>query len=547
MLTPAFWSLTQQEHTMRTLTARPLQTVREAGRISTVLIVVLAIVVLIAAAVLLVASRIPDDASLAQRLAARLEKALGVPVSVGSVHWQLLPHPQVTIADVVAAPTREQVSEAITRRAAEARQKSGKAPGPAANGGVPVVPPDTSELTARIGQITLHPQLWPLLHHEIAFDRVTVQGARLPQLLLTAFGGRPDKSGASDVMAAGDGTTGNRWHLASLPLARFEFRDIEWVGRHDKALPYAGAVDFDAGWRPRHAEVVRTDAEPKAQLVLERQSGQDRWAVTIAIAGGSLDGTLTLQAPMAAGVASPAANVSTGDSGTPDAESANKAKETWQLRGDFVPKNLDMLQLLGTFDRKSVVSGKLNGSVHLQSAAASAGGLLSALITQTQFRIAPATILHFDLDKAIHTLGQRHDGSTPLDLLEGRLETNSSPRGMVLHYTDLHATAGKLSARGEATLQDRQIDARFAVDLVDGLIGVPLHVTGPVSSPSYTVPASALAGAVAGSAVLPGIGTAIGARIGGLIDRVFGDGDNMKSSSGAKSPIGPTPPPTTRP
>lgn len=510
-----------------------------AGRVSAGLVLLLSLAAVVVAAGLIVARLVPDDATLAQRLAQRLQKALGVPVTVGSVHWQLLPHAQVTVTDVVAAPTREQVSAAIARRAAEARKDATHAPGPAAASEVPAVPADAAELTARVGTITLYPQLLPLLHHEIAFDRITVEDAQLPQLLLTALGDAGKDTGknnekAGDTSSDKSSQNASKWRPAPLPLARFELRKLVWIGRHGKALPYAAAIDFDAGWRPRHAEVERSGAEPKAQLVLDRQEGQDRWSVKTTIAGGSLDGSVALQAPAAAA--------------STDAGAAGAAKTAgWQLSGDLVPKNIDIVRLMQTFDHQSVVGGTLTGSLHLEAHAAAPSGLLGALVTQTRFRIAPATLLHFDLDKAIHSLGQQHEGTTHLEVLEGRLETRSAPLGTVLHYTDLHATAGKLSARGEASLQDRHIDARFAVDLVDGLVGVPLTVSGTTAHPSYSVPAGALAGAVAGTAALPGIGTAIGARIGGLIDRVFGGGDKGGGTTGSKAPIGPTPPPTTRP
>jgi hypothetical protein len=500
----------------------------QRGRMSTLLVAVAAVVV---------ASLIPDDAALAQRLAARLEKTLGVPVTVGSLHWQLLPHAQITVTDIVAAPTKQQVSDAITQGAKsaadEAQRSAGSPSGPSASS-TPATPPDASELSAEIQTITLRPRLWPLLHHEVGFDQVTVQGARVPQLLVGAISGRGGNGNAA-------GSTSSGWHAAPEALSHFDFQDVVWIGRHGKKVPYAGTVEFDPAWRPHHLELTRTKAEPKAQLILDRQKNEDRWAAKIAIAGGSLDGTVTLTAPdgAASQPAQPGQDSAAGKSADSSKSSIGNSKAAWQIGGDFVPKNIDVAQLLATFDHKSAVSGKLNGSTHLQSQADTAGGLLGGLTTRTQFHIAPAKILHFDLNKEIHSLGKHHDGTTDLQVLEGTLATRNSPSGMVLHYTDLHATSGDLSARGEATLQDQHINAQFSVDLVDGLVGIPLKVTGPVSHPDFDVPASAVAGAVAGTAVLPGIGTAIGARIGAMLGKVFGGGD----ATPAQPPAGRNPPP----
>ena len=72
----------------------------------------------------------------------------------------------------------------------------------------------------------------------------------------------------------------------------------------------------------------------------------------------------------------------------------------------------------------------------------------------------------------------------------------------------------------------------MAVDLVSGLVGVPLTISGPVSAVKVSVPAGAIAGAAVGTAVLPGIGTAIGARIGATLGNIFG----AKPAPGKKPP-----------
>ena len=56
---------------------------------------------------------------------------------------------------------------------------------------------------------------------------------------------------------------------------------------------------------------------------------------------------------------------------------------------------------------------------------------------------------------------------------------------------------------------------------MDGVVGVPLTLSGPVSRVKVSVPPGALAGAAVGTAVLPGLGTAIGARIGAALGKIF--------------------------
>ena len=121
-------------------------------------------------------------------------------------------------------------------------------------------------------------------------------------------------------------------------------------------------------------------------------------------------------------------------------------------------------------------------------------------------------------------MGKVHAGKSPLDSITGQLDTQNTPDGMVVDFSRIKATSGALSASGKARVVNSRIDAEFAVDLVDGLVGVPLKISGPLAQVQVqvSVPASAVAGAVIGTTVVPGIGTAIGARIGSAIGLIFG-------------------------
>ena len=136
--------------------------------------------------------------------------------------------------------------------------------------------------------------------------------------------------------------------------------------------------------------------------------------------------------------------------------------------------------------------------------------------------MAPATMLRFDMDKAVRTAGKDHTGQTKLDSITGAMNTQNTSQGIVVNFKDIKARSGALSASGDATLANRRIDAEFAVDLVDGIVGVPLTITGPTDKVVVSIPAGAVAGAVVGTAVLPVIGTAIGARVGAAIGKLFG-------------------------
>ena len=193
-----------------------------------------------------------------------------------------------------------------------------------------------------------------------------------------------------------------------------------------------------------------------------------------------------------------------------------------QLQGTLKPQEIEVASALTAFNRRPVIAGKASGTSTLSASGADARALAQSLHTQTLFAMSPATLLRFDLGKAVRSIGKDHAGQTPLDTVAGQMDTQNGPQGMAVDFTNIKARSGALSASGNATLANRQIEAEFAVDLVDGVVGVPLKVSGPIDHAVVTVPGGAIAGAVVGTAVLPGVGTAIGARFGAAIGKLFG-------------------------
>ena len=156
------------------------------------------------------------------------------------------------------------------------------------------------------------------------------------------------------------------------------------------------------------------------------------------------------------------------------------------------------------------------------------GGTLNG---DLQLKTTPNGWLRFDMGKAVRSAGKDHTGQTALDGITGAMNTQNTPQGIVVNFKNIKARSGALSASGDATLANRRIEAEFAVDLVDGIIGVPLVITGPTDKVVVSVPAGAVAGAVVGTAVLPVVGTGIGARVGAAIGKLFGASLALPASS----------------
>lgn len=183
---------------------------------------------------------IPGSDELAARVAATAQARLGVKVSVGSVHWRLLPRPAVIIEKVAT-----------------------------------VQPQPIS-----FDRMILRPQLAALLDRKLVLDQVDIEGGVVPQLTLRTLRIAPGEAAPSD----------------GVPLARLRFRNVTWITRHGVPLEFDGSADFDPNWRPRSVSVVRPGVQPQAELTLEREGNQDRWQTKVRVGGGTADGQITLTA-----------------------------------------------------------------------------------------------------------------------------------------------------------------------------------------------------------------------------------------------------------
>lgn len=330
-----------------------------------------------------------------------------------------------------------------------------------------------------LGKLTVHPSLPALLDGRLQFDSAELDGAVLPQLSLRAL----DK-GSAVTQGNPDATV----------LERLVFRDVTWISRRGMAVAFDGEIDFDPAWRPRQAHLRRPGVQPTADLRLTRQGQEDRWTTQIRIGGGTADGEVLIK---------------------------TRDKGRLRLEGALKPQGVEVAAAMAAFNRRSVISGEASGDTSLLADGDTVGELAQSLHTKTLFSMRRATLLRFDLDKAVRSLGRDYAGQTPLDTVTGQMDTQNTPQGMVVTYTGVKATSGALTASGQARVANRHIESEFAVDLVDGVIGVPLKVSGPFEDVKVSTPAGAVAGAAVGTAVLPGIGTAIGARLGATLGKIF--------------------------
>ncbi|SDP78481.1 hypothetical protein SAMN04489708_12663 [Paracidovorax cattleyae] len=339
-----------------------------------------------------------------------------------------------------------------------------------------------------------------LLHRRLALSLLRLEGAAIPQLSLSQFKVRK---------AEEDGPAGfGPFTLADVPVAHAEWQGVRWIGRQGRDLAYGGSVDFDPGWRPRTGLLEREGASPPARLAIAREGGQDAWRADVTAGGRTEAGRLRLQ----------------------------QIGSRYRITGEVDFSGVDVVGLMGAFERRSIVAGRASGHTDLIAEGADPAEAAQALQTRTRFTVDRAKLLTFDLEAAVRSAGREHGGTTQLDSLAGIVRTEADAGGTIVRYSDLKATSGALTATGDAVVQNRRVGGHAAVDLVDGIVGVPLEFGGTVSDPTLSLPPAALAGAAVGTAVAPGVGTALGARIGETVRRIFGGGEKQEPPAPRRLP-----------
>ena len=173
------------------------------------------------------------------------------------------------------------------------------------------------------------------------------------------------------------------------------------------------------------------------------------------------------------------------------------------------------------------LSGKLEASTSFSTRAASAGGLVDGLQTQSRFTVRGAVLHGVDLARAVKTVGLSRGGETRLDTLAGQVNS----KGKTAQLNNLVASSGVLSASGNVALApSRVLSGRLNVSLgataIGEVVGVPLVVGGTLDAPEVTLTRAAMLGAAIGTVVMPGLGTGAGASLGGKL------GDKLKGLFG---------------
>ncbi len=321
---------------------------------------------------------------------------------------------------------------------------------------------------------------------------------------LTPSGTEPDA--ASSAALAG-----------ALLGSRIVLDDVAWQGLRNERVALDADIRLGADTRPEavRATVLKVQFKGVGDLrgseldvkrdgtgylvALQLKGGAGKADAGAAAKRGAVKGRIDLQWPAAGGAGVATQMVMTGTLATTDLDVA--------LFGEPKP------------GQPPPLSGRLEAQSTLSARAATAGGLIDALQTDSKFTVRNAVVHGVDLAKAVRTVGLSRGGETRLDLLAGQLHT----QGKALQLSNLVASSGVLSASGQVAVSPaRALSGGVYVELggkavpaaAKGAVGVPLVVGGTLDAPEVTLTRAVLIGAAIGTAVLPGVGTGAGASLG---------------------------------
>lgn len=348
----------------------------------------------------------------------------------------------------------------------------------------------------RINRLSLYPSVLAALQGQLQFRRVEVESSVLPQKTVRRLVSLNQKFQTSRLAA--------HWLGADKPLARLVFTDLTWIPQGGIAMHSAGQVDFDDDWRPRQADIDWPASSIKGEtlrLDLTRFARQDRWQIVLSQGSGRTQGEISLQ--------------TTANAAKPDAL-------PFQLQGSLQSQKMEVAGLLKALSRPNIVNGQISGQTTLSASGQDLAELAKSLHSHSELVISNSSLPLLDLKQAIETQGKKYLGQTELDRLSLWVDTQNTSTGTVMTFSQIKASSGALSATGQANFSDQQIEAQLTVDIVDGLIGIPLEISGTADQIKIKVSKAVVLGAVLGSAALPSLGTVIGGVVGARVGAALG-------------------------
>jgi uncharacterized protein involved in outer membrane biogenesis len=200
----------------------------------------------------------------------------------------------------------------------------------------------------------------------------------------------------------------------------------------------------------------------------------------------------------------------------------------WRANGKLKVENLSLKAPTSLVNKSTNLSGKLFGQGNFLAQAKNGSELLANLRADFNFTVNDGVLNGLDLVKAASIFikqGQR-GGETEFEEFAGELNVNNASTAKQYHLREIKLRSGLLAASGQIKVSaNEDLDGIVEVELKHSvsLVAIPLQVSGTLSQPVVLPSTAAMAGAVAGTAILgPGLGTGLGVKAGGAIDKIKG-------------------------
>jgi len=405
---------------------------------------------------------------LEKELSARLKQ----PVSIESVHASIFPLPHATLDGIVIG--------------------------------------DSDDIVVR--KVTLKPDLWSLFGSSKVIRSIDFEDLTLSQ---QALGG---------LVALTHGDRGSD----GLRLETVRLRNAVVKLERGRFGPFDAEVDVSTAGDPGELTLATQDGALKARITPDGE----KFALNLTATNWTapLGAPIRFEALEVNGLATAAgADLSEIKGRLYGGTIAGKANVGWEqgvsLKGELALDEVELKDAMALVSPNTRLTGRLKANPVFAASAAKASGLDEALRLETGFTVRDGVLHGFDLVNAAAAalLKQgRTGGETRFDALSGHFVMDRES----YRLSKLTISAGGLVARGNLTVTpSKAISGQLTASLKGARsgVGIPLVLSGTLSSPVLQPNTTALLGAAAGTAVLgPGLGTAAGATLGEIAEGLLG-------------------------
>ncbi len=198
------------------------------------------------------------------------------------------------------------------------------------------------------------------------------------------------------------------------------------------------------------------------------------------------------------------------------------------LDARLAAQGINMRPLVEALTNEVLFAGRMEGSAVLTMNLDRLERFPENLRLRGDFHLRDGTLSKVDLAQVASNSARGDGGVTRFSDLTGTLRVNASG----YRFGELKMSSGSLKAEGRIHMTPAlRLNGMLDVDVkgTAGLVSMPLVVSGTLDQPQVRVSGAALAGAAMGTAVLgPGLGTALGVRLGGFLNKLFGNEANAE-------------------